>query len=958
MKTKIKQTLAIAMLAGTVGPAALPVVNVITAHADDTTSVKEGDTKADSLIDAKTQMTTVVAVNGNKLVKDKTVNPGDTVTFDIVYTPGNKGLMTDFTDTLPVGLKFNPNSKFAVTVFAVNNDGTVGDEITDKGKGSISGKTYKWVPTNPKDYFFLGKTGTQNRVLFHITTVVENGAKDGQVMKNVANGTTDNPKQPGKPEVVTDEATVKIPDSPKDPSIHKSVYLQDEKGGIDLPLPGAVKSEDTTTATDTTATDTTDTKTDTTDTKTDTTATTDTTSKGVDITISSEASVADMKASMAKLVALAKENKVDSSAQEAASDSLKDDATDEDKVKFVASFKTLKEAVLKVVDASSTTDGTDTDTTTDNKNDNIDLKTHDDLYTYVVDVNIPSQSVQKKLTIQDPIEHVQTVDAKDVHIYNYKGEEITSQGEVSITETKGAKTVNWKASDEFVANIAKDNKNVNLQMRIQNVTLKGDNKDDEAKYETGGIVSIPNVANLIWDKNTTPSNETIVRVPEDPEKPNTTIRKSVALQKDGKIDKITNPYQKEDAKSDETKTDTSKSDATTDKTATATPKDELATLIKEANELVKKDGLDENTVALLKSHTQVGQGVVDDKDAKAETIAENIKLIKAAMTKLGWTESTTTSDTSATSATTDTSATTATTVTPKEELTALIKEATELVKQDGLDADTVALLKSHTQVAQGVVDDKAAKDETVVENIKLVKAAMTKLGWKEAATTTDTSVKQGDKVAAEIDFERGNSTINLPKYDSYYKYMVETSINPDDAKKNITLGDNIENIQADSIEASDIKIYDATGADVTESFKVSVDKKFSDTQIAVNATANKDLVKKVHSANTNSKFQMVIYNVKLSTATKEQTSRYTHDGQLKVPNIAYISTDGKHINSNETIVTPPKDKTPDPAKPTNPKADIKTGLENVAKSPLFIITLLAAAIGGTFALVKTKKKHQ
>ena len=857
MKTKIKQTLAIAMLAGTVGPAALPVVNVITAHADDTTSVKEGDTKVDSLIDAKTQMTTVVAVNGNKLVKDKTVNPGDTVTFDIVYTPGNKGLMTDFTDTLPVGLKFNPNSKFAVTVFAVNNDGTVGDEITDKGKGSISGKTYKWVPTNPKDYFFLGKTGTQNRVLFHITTVVENGAKDGQVMKNVANGTTDNPKQPGKPEVVTDEATVKIPDSPKDPSIHKSVYLQDEKGGIDLPLPGAVKSEDTTAAT----TDTTDTTaTDTTATATDTTATTDTTSKGVDITISSEASVADMKASMAKLVALAKENKVDSSAQEAASDSLKDDATDEDKVKFVASFKTLKEAVLKVVDASSTTDGTDTDTTTDNKNDNIDLKTHDDLYTYVVDVNIPSQSVQKKLTIQDPIEHVQTVDAKDVHIYNYKGEEITSQGEVSITETKGAKTVNWKASDEFVANIAKDNKNVNLQMRIQNVTLKGDNKDDEAKYETGGIVSIPNVANLIWDKNTTPSNETIVRVPEDPEKPNTTIRKSVALQ-DGKIDKITNPYQKETATSD-------------------------------------------------------------------------------------------------TASTTDTSATTATTVTPKEELTALIKEATELVKQDGLDADTVALLKSHTQVAQGVVDDKAAKDETIVENIKLVKAAMTKLGWKEAATTTDTSVKQGDKVAAEIDFERGNSTINLPKYDSYYKYMVETSINPDDAKKNITLGDNIENIQADSIEASDIKIYDATGADVTESFKVSVDKKFSDTQIAVNATANKDLVKKVHSANTNSKFQMVIYNVKLSTATKEQTSRYTHDGQLKVPNIAYISTDGKHINSNETIVTPPKDKTPDPAKPTNPKADIKTGLENVAKSPLFIITLLAAAIGGTFALVKTKKKHQ
>lgn len=89
-------------------------------------------------------------------------------------------------------------------------------------------------------------------------------------------------------------------------------------------------------------------------------------------------------------------------------------------------------------------------------------------------------------------------------------------------------------------------------------------------------------------------------------------------------------------------------------------KNELATLIKEANELVK-DGLDENTVALLKSHTQVGQGVVDDKDAKAETIAENIKLIKAAMTKLGWTESTTTSDTTKATDTTKDSTDTATT---------------------------------------------------------------------------------------------------------------------------------------------------------------------------------------------------------------------------------------------------------------------------------------------------------
>ena len=127
-------------------------------------------------------LTTVVTVNGNKLKKFDVVNVGDQVTFDIIFRPGNKALMENFVDTLPEGLKFETNSEYSYRVYAVNNDGTIGNDITDEGKSVINGRTFTWTPKNPEKYFFGGKNGVKNRLLFRIQTLVEHGVKPDTIL--------------------------------------------------------------------------------------------------------------------------------------------------------------------------------------------------------------------------------------------------------------------------------------------------------------------------------------------------------------------------------------------------------------------------------------------------------------------------------------------------------------------------------------------------------------------------------------------------------------------------------------------------------------------------------------------------------------------------------------------------------------------------------------------------------
>lgn len=202
MQQKMKKRLLASTL--TIGLLAPSVFNTAMTFADANDNVPDGKNETQ---DPQATLKSVVRVNGNLLVKDQPVMAGDTVTWDIITRAGNTGVMKHFKDELPKGMKFNPNSKYAITVYKVNNDGTIGDEITTEGKLDINGKEATWTPKDPLKYFYTGEASDSNRLLFHITAVVENNVDPETVLVNNAKLTVVNPKNE-KEQVVTDKAQV------------------------------------------------------------------------------------------------------------------------------------------------------------------------------------------------------------------------------------------------------------------------------------------------------------------------------------------------------------------------------------------------------------------------------------------------------------------------------------------------------------------------------------------------------------------------------------------------------------------------------------------------------------------------------------------------------------------------------------------------------------------------------
>lgn len=202
MQQKMKKRLLASTLA--IGLLAPSVFNTAMTFADANDNVPDGKNETQ---DPQATLKSVVRVNGNLLVKDQPVMAGDTVTWDIITRAGNTGVMKHFKDELPKGMKFNPNSKYAITVYKVNNDGTIGDEITTEGKLDINGKEATWTPKDPLKYFYTGEASDANRLLFHITAVVENNVDPETVLVNNAKLTVVNPKNE-KEQVVTDKAQV------------------------------------------------------------------------------------------------------------------------------------------------------------------------------------------------------------------------------------------------------------------------------------------------------------------------------------------------------------------------------------------------------------------------------------------------------------------------------------------------------------------------------------------------------------------------------------------------------------------------------------------------------------------------------------------------------------------------------------------------------------------------------
>jgi len=471
-----------------------------------------------SIYEGNSNLVSVVSVNGNKLVDADIVNIGDTVTFDIVVTPGNVNLMSIFKDTLPEGLKFLPNSKMAYTVYLVNNDGSIGKEITEEGVAKIDGKVFTWTPNEPSNYLFMGASGESNRLLFHITAVVEHAVKPDTVLDNIAEIEFKNPRDPNKKiPPIKDSASVKIPKTPNTPAITKTVYKEDDKGNIPARLPSG--------------------------------GTVDTKTAPV-FKVDTDQAYNDMKQNIADFIVEADKHKVDTKKLSEMLVGFTEKSDDAYRNAMIAEFKAtvlkyneVMAKELKNVGEASKADALVNDIYKGvDAADNITLDKIEENYTYVMNLHIPSQSISKSLEIEDFIENVQTVKAENVHVYNDRGEDITAQGTVNIEPYQFDKNkLTWTAKEDFVESLKADNTDKTLQMRVTGVTVRDARGDDLERYRLGGVITVPNTSTVVFDNFRKHSNKTLVRTPNPKEYKDHSILKGVSLQ-DGKVELAEQTY--------------------------------------------------------------------------------------------------------------------------------------------------------------------------------------------------------------------------------------------------------------------------------------------------------------------------------------------------------------------------------------------------------------------------------
>lgn len=151
-----------------------------------------------------------ITTDGDTLVAQKEIKSGEQVTWAIVGTPGNQGLMTQLVDTLPNEFSFDPTSKDAFTAYVLQNDGTLGDEITDHFDYQIKGRVATATPKSAADFFFVGSS-TDSRYVILVNTIANENISDGTEFVNHANQTTVNPNNPDKPKDNPSDAKVVTP---------------------------------------------------------------------------------------------------------------------------------------------------------------------------------------------------------------------------------------------------------------------------------------------------------------------------------------------------------------------------------------------------------------------------------------------------------------------------------------------------------------------------------------------------------------------------------------------------------------------------------------------------------------------------------------------------------------------------------------------------------------------------
>lgn len=585
-----------------------------------------------------------------------------------------------------------------------------------------------------------------------------------------------------------------------------------------------------------------------------------------------------------------------------------------------------------------------------NGTDNLALKSKSDVYHYILNANINPRDVEKTLVITDPLKDIQqdSVKAENVHIYDAKGKDVTKDFKIDVKKDNGSATVSATADAAVTKAIHESDDNVQYKMIIDNVSIAGATTAQERALTNGtGNIDIPNTASITTDKGKTPSNTTHVNLPA-PDLKNSSIQKSVlagaykADEKSGQdnlaIKSLSDVYHYV-LNVNVKPTDVQKTLVIDD------PMEDIQQASIKAENIHIYDVKGQDVTKGFKIDIQKGQnGKVD---VKATATPDTVKAVNNSETDVQY---------------------------------------KMVIDQVSLKDSTTAQQKALTQNGQVTVPNTAS-----------LTTDKSKENSNQTKVTTPAPVLNNSAIKKSVglgDYQPGKTNsdgdkLALKDKEAGYHYVLDANIKPSDVQKTLIIHDAMNQVQANSVKAENIKVYNAKGQDVTKDFKVAVQK--GKDAVDVTATANPDTVKAVSQSATNVQYKLVINGVSLKGASQDALNQVTNKaGQIDVPNTADLTTDKGKVNSNTTHVTAPNPEAPQktapqksnpsnpgtPASPaaqpgqpgtstqttttttTSPVGNIKTGLSDIAKHPAGLIALIAAMIGGLGLTIKDLKERK
>lgn len=497
----------------------------------------------------------VFKVNGRVIDKFQEVYPGDNVVSDTVFYAKN-GLLQDFKITLPESVVFNPDNQYALTVYNVNDDGSIGSEITSEGTTSIKGQEIHWVPKDPTRYVYR-KGGNQNRIVFHLNAHIQGTVNPGSYLKILTEGTIKDKDTPTKVETINSYTSLHVADAPDTPVVKSSVFKEDKDGYISALLPNGkaiTRPEVVASLSD---------------------------KQDSVITISSEDKVPTIKEQVAKAVKKAKEAAVPTESLEKMTSELKDDATYEQKVEVVREFErvakgyegVMAQAIFTVKDSASTeelsklapslinnakqvktidvskleklTKNLTPDSTAEEKAElikefkkvaeeykkaflgklrtnsvkedtkHIKLENKDSKFTVVVDGRFPDRALKGDASLRTSVPNFVKVDPAKIKVYNTTGEDVTNRGKVTINTGAFETSISWTAEYSYVKELRETKADKDLQMRVGGLQIDATNTKALARYINGDKVTIPNKGGLVFDSIMIQSAESVIELSED-----------------------------------------------------------------------------------------------------------------------------------------------------------------------------------------------------------------------------------------------------------------------------------------------------------------------------------------------------------------------------------------------------------------------------------------------------------